>query len=323
MIVLGLLVLILVYIVPQIFSGLSTLFTLLTDAIEYLYDNLNTFISHWNESSWSTLISGEDLYQLLGNYLSSLTLDLQNIASTVLPMLYKTIASVASGSINTIIGIIISIYLVSDRRNMAYGGKRILYALLRKDRANRILTLLHEILNIFRRFFVGQALDSLLIGIICFIFMKIFSLPYAELISVIIGVTNIIPYFGPFLGAIPSILIILMVSPMEALIFAIFILFLQQIDGNIICPAVLGGSLGLKPIWIIFAVTVGGGLFGVLGMIIGVPTFTVIYTLWHRYIRRRIHSKKTGETPAAFAETAKPAEATPEAETSKKEPPAP
>lgn len=322
-IVLGLLVLILVYIVPQIFSGLSTLFMLLTDAIEYLYDNLNTFISHWNESSWSTLISGEDLYQLLGNYLSSLTLDLQNIASTVLPMLYKTIASVASGSINTIIGIIISIYLVSDRRNMAYGGKRILYALLRKDRANRILTLLHEILNIFRRFFVGQALDSLLIGIICFIFMKIFSLPYAELISVIIGVTNIIPYFGPFLGAIPSILIILMVSPMEALIFAIFILVLQQIDGNIICPAVLGGSLGLKPIWIIFAVTVGGGLFGVLGMIIGVPTFTVIYTLWHRYIRRRIHSKKAGETPAAFAETAKPAEATPEAETSKKEPPAP
>ena len=322
-VVLGLLVLILVYIVPQIFSGLSTLFTLLTDAIEYLYDNLNTFISHWNESSWSTLISGEDLYQLLGNYLSSLTLDLQNIASTVLPMLYKTIASVASGSINTIIGIIISIYLVSDRRNMAYGGKRILYALLRKDRANRILTLLHEILNIFRRFFVGQALDSLLIGIICFIFMKIFSLPYAELISVIVGVTNIIPYFGPFLGAIPSILIILMVSPMEALIFAIFILVLQQIDGNIICPAVLGGSLGLKPIWIIFAVTVGGGLFGVLGMIIGVPTFTVIYTLWHRYICRRIHSKKASETPPAFAETAKAAEATPEAETSKKEPPAP
>ena len=110
---------------------------------------------------------------------------------------------------------------------------------------------------------------------------------------------------------------------MEALIFAIFILVLQQIDGNIICPAVLGGSLGLKPIWIIFAVTVGGGLFGVLGMIIGVPTFTVIYTLWHRYICRRIHSKKASETPPAFAETAKAAEATPEAETSKKEPPAP
>lgn len=291
LVIFGLLILVLVYIVPQIFAGLSTLLALLIDAIQYLYNNLDTFIEHWDQSSWSSLISGKDVNRFLSDLLSNVTLDLQNIAATVLPMLYKTIAGVASGSVNFIVGVIISIYLVSDRTHAAFGGKRILYALLRKERANRILNLAQETLTIFRRFFVGKALDSLIIGILCFIFMKIFRLPYAELISVIVGITNVIPYFGPFIGAVPSILIILMVSPMEALIFSVFILALQQLDGNVIGPAILGNSLGLKPIWIIFSVTIGGGLFGIAGMIIGVPAFTVIYTLFQRMIQRRLANK--------------------------------
>lgn len=303
-VIFGLLALVLVYIVPQIFGGLSTLITLLTDSLQYLYNNLDTFIDHWDNSSWSSLISGKDLSRFLGDQLSSMTLNLQNIAGTVLPMLYKTIATVASGSINFIVGIIISIYLVVDQKRAAFGGKRILYALFRQDRADRILNLAQETLGIFRRFFLGKALDSLIIGILCYIFMKIFRLPYAELISVIVGLTNIIPYFGPFIGAVPSILIILMVSPMEAFVFAIFILVLQQVDGNVIGPAILGNSLGLKPIWIIFAVTVGGGLFGVVGMIIGVPAFTVIYTLLQRAIQRRL-SRKGFETPEHIEEADK------------------
>lgn len=287
----GLLILILVYIIPQMFAGLSTLITLLIDSIQYLYSNLNSFIDYWDHSSWSSLISGQDVYRFLGDQLSSLAIDLQNIASTVLPMLYKTIAGIASGSINFIVGIIISIYLVNDRHRVAFAGKRVLYALLRKSWTDRILNLAQETLLIFRRFFIGKALDSLIIGILCFIFMKLFRLPYAELISVIVGITNIIPYFGPFIGAIPSILIILMVSPMDALIFSVFILALQQLDGNIIGPAILGNSLGLKPIWIIFSVTVGGGLFGIAGMLIGVPAFTVLYTLFQRMIQTRLKRK--------------------------------
>ena len=159
----------------------------------------------------------------------------------------------------------------------------------------------HETLAIFRRFFVGKALDSLIIGILCYILMKIFGLPYAELISVIVGITNVIPFFGPFIGAIPSILIILMSSPMDAFIFALLILGIQQLDGNVIGPAILGNSLGLKPIWIIFSVTVGGGLFGLLGMIAGVPAFTVVYTLFNRWIHRRLE-KKNLNTPEQLKE---------------------
>ena len=154
---------------------------------------------------------------------------------------------------------------------------------------------------IFRRYFLVIVLDSLIMGIVCYILMKILGLPYAELISVIVGITNIIPFFGPFLGAIPSILIILMSSPMDAFIFALMILIVQQVDGNIICPAILGNSLGLKPILIIFAVTLGGGLFGIVGMIAGVPAFTVIYTIFKRSVSHRLQ-KKNLDSPEQLQE---------------------
>jgi predicted PurR-regulated permease PerM len=226
---------------------------------------------------------------------------LEGVAGTVLPKLYQTVAGVAAGSLNTLVGIIVSIYLIADRESLAYGGKRTLYAFLKKDNANHILNLAQETLMIFRRFFVGKALDSLIIGILCYILMKIFGLPYAELISVIVGVTNVIPFFGPFIGAIPSILIILMSSPMDAFIFALLILGIQQLDGNIIGPAILGNSLGLKPIWIIFSVSVGGGLFGLVGMIAGVPAFTVVYTWFKRWTDRRLETKKLN-TPEQIKE---------------------
>jgi len=304
-VIFGIVIIVLVYVIPQVFAGLSTLLSLLIDALESIYNNLDTLLADWDESSWSSLISGKVLRDSLGSILSSLTANLEGIAGTVLPKLYQTVASVASGSLNTLVGLIVSIYLIADRHSIAYSGKRVLYAFLKKERANQILDLAHETLTIFRRFFVGKALDSLIIGILCYILMNIFGLPYAELISVIVGVTNVIPFFGPFIGAIPSILIILMSSPMEAFIFAILILALQQLDGNVIGPAILGNSLGLKPIWIIFSVTVGGGLFGLVGMIAGVPTFTVIYTLFKRWIDRRLQ-KKNLNTPEQLQEAKSP-----------------
>ena len=290
-VIFGIVIIILVYVMPQVFSGLYTLLTLLIDALEYIYNNLDTLLADWDETSWSSMISGKALSDSLGDILSSLTANLEDIAGTVLPKLYQTVTGIAAGSLNALVGLIVSIYLIADRQNIAYSGKRVLYAFFKTEQANRILDLAQETLTIFRRFFVGKALDSLIIGILCYILMKIFGLPYAELISVIVGITNVIPFFGPFIGAIPSILIILMSSPMEAIFFAVLILALQQLDGNVIGPAILGNSLGLKPIWIVFSVTIGGGLFGLVGMIAGVPAFTVIYTLFKRWIDRRLQNK--------------------------------
>ena len=300
-VIFGIVIIVLVYVMPQVFAGLSTLLTLLIDALQSLYNNLEPLLADWDESSWSSLISGKALRESLGGILTSLTANLEGIAGTVFPKLYQTISSIAAGSLNTLVGLIVSIYLIADRKNVAYSGKRALYAFFKKERATQILNLAQEILTIFRRFFVGKIVDSLIIGILCYILMKILRLPYAELISVIVGITNVIPFFGPFIGAIPSILIILMSSPMEALIFAVLILALQQLDGNVIGPAILGNSLGLKPIWIVFSVTVGGGLFGLVGMIAGVPAFTVIYTLFKRCVSRRLQTKNLN-TPEQLQE---------------------
>ena len=300
-VIFGIVIIVLVYVMPQVFAGLSTLLTLLIDALQSLYNNLEPLLADWDESSWSSLISGKALRESLGGILTSLTANLEGIAGTVLPKLYQTVSSIAAGSLNTLVGLIVSIYLIADRKNVAYSGKRALYAFFKKERATQILNLAQEILTIFRRFFVGKIVDSLIIGILCYILMKILGLPYAELISVIVGITNVIPFFGPFIGAIPSILIILMSSPMEALIFAVLILALQHLDGNVIGPAILGNSLGLKPIWIVFSVTVGGGLFGLVGMIAGVPAFTVIYTLFKRCVSRRLQTKNLN-TPEQLQE---------------------
>ena len=179
-----------------------------------------------------------------------------------------------------IIGFIISIYLLATKEVFAGQAKKGLYAFFERESANTIIRNLRFTHNTFIGFLSGKILDSIIIGILCFIGTSILRLPYAALVSVIIGVTNIIPFFGPFLGAIPSTILIFIVDPMHPLncvYFVLFVLFLQQVDGNIIGPKILGSSTGLTGFWVIFAITLFGGLFGVPGMIIGVPLFAVIY----------------------------------------------
>ena len=179
-----------------------------------------------------------------------------------------------------IIGFIISIYLLATKEVFAGQAKKGLYAFFERESANSIIRNLRFTHNTFIGFLSGKILDSIIIGILCFIGTSILRLPYAALVSVIIGVTNIIPFFGPFLGAIPSTILIFIVDPMHPLncvYFVLFVLFLQQVDGNIIGPKILGSSTGLTGFWVIFAITLFGGLFGVPGMIIGVPLFAVIY----------------------------------------------
>ena len=199
---------------------------------------------------------------------------------------------------NFIIGFIISIYVLYNKEIFAGQAKKLLYSFLKTSSANQFIKDVRFTSNTFIGFIGGKIIDSFIIGCLCFAGTSLLNIPYALLISVIIGVTNIIPFFGPYLGAIPSALLILMVNPVKCLYFIIFILILQQIDGNLIGPKILGESTGLSGFWVICSITVFGGVFGVLGMIIGVPTFAVIYA-WVRRISNRKLKKKGLPTETA------------------------
>ena len=178
---------------------------------------------------------------------------------------------------HVVVGIIISIYVLMSKETLIGQSKKVVYALFCPRKANAIIHTVHKSNEIFGGFISGKILDSLIIGILCFICLYLMKMPYSVLVSVIVGVTNVIPFFGPYLGAIPSTILIMLANPIQGVYFVIFILVLQQIDGNIIGPKILGDSTGLSSFWVVFAILVGGGIFGIPGMIIGVPLFAVIY----------------------------------------------
>ncbi len=192
---------------------------------------------------------------------------------------------------NFIIGFIISIYLLGSKEKFAGQAKKIVYALFDRKSGNELINNFRFVHSTFIGFIGGKIVDSIIIGIICFICTSIIGTPYAILVSVIVGVTNIIPFFGPWIGGIPSALLVLMIDPIQALYFIILILVIQQFDGNILGPKILGESTGLSGFWVIFSITIFGGLFGVLGMVAGVPVFAVIYT-GIRYAVNRTLKKK-------------------------------
>ena len=192
---------------------------------------------------------------------------------------------------NFIIGYIISIYVLYDKEKFKAQTKKLLYSLFDDDKINLILDNVKYTDKIFSDFFSAKLLDSLIIGVICFFAMLIFDMPYALIIAVVIGVTNIIPYFGPFIGAIPSAILILLVDPSKCISFIIFIFVLQQFDGNIWGPKILGGKTGLSSFWVLFSLLIFGGLFGVVGMIIGVPIFSILYSFVNGLLKKRLSHK--------------------------------
>ena len=199
--------------------------------------------------------------------------------------------------LNMIIGMIVCIYVLNIKETLKAQTKKIILSISRDKVADEIFNFLNFANRTFGGFISGKIIDSIIIGFICFGAMNVMGLPYPVLISTIIGVTNIIPFFGPFIGAIPSMVIIAITSPIQALYFLIMILVLQQIDGNIIGPAILGNSTGLASFWVMFAIIVGGGLFGFIGMILGVPVFAIIYYYIGRIIKKKLHNKNLpGET---------------------------
>ena len=197
----------------------------------------------------------------------------------ILPTVMVGITRVTSGLLSFVVGIILSVYLLYEKELFFAQGKKVVYAFLPERSADVVVSTLRDGGNKIGGFISGKVLDSLIIGILCFLGMVIMDIPYVVLVSVVVGVTNIIPYFGPFIGAIPSVMFILTEDPVKALWFAVFILVLQQFDGNILGPRILGESTGLSSIWVIFAILFFGKHLGFVGMVFGVPLFAIIYAL--------------------------------------------
>ena len=229
------------------------------------------------------------------------------VQNTFLPRFQELLNNLSSGVFgfvsvlkNLVIGIIISVYLLYNRRLYLAQIKKFMYSLLPVKQANSLLFLLREVRDVFSGFLTGKLLDSLIIGMLCFVCMTIFRFPYPILISTIVGATNIIPYFGPFIGAIPGTILVLTVSYWQALYFVLFILILQQVDGNIIGPRILGSTTGLSSFWVLISLLLFGGLFGVPGMVIGVPVFAVLYDLVSRGVRWLLQQKNLPESSAYY-----------------------
>lgn len=201
----------------------------------------------------------------------------------LLPTVWLATTKITTGVLNAVVGIIISVYLLFDREKLFAQTNKLMTAVLPEKAYIVLKDIALETHKIFIGFIVGTLIDSVIVGIVCFIGMSIFQMDYAVLISVLVGVTNVIPYFGPFIGAIPGMLILYIIDPIQALWFGVFIFLLQQLDGNIIAPKILGDSTGLSAFWVIFSITLFSGIFGISGMFIGVPLFALIYSLTKRF----------------------------------------
>lgn len=228
--------------------------------------------------------------------------DLLEQVNVVMSNLTVGVINVVKELFNGIIGIIISVYVLWGKEVFSQQAKKIVYAIFKPNSANMILHLTIKSNEIFGGFIIGKIIDSVIIGILCFIGLSILKMPYTLLVSVIVGVTNVIPFFGPYIGAIPSAILITLSNPIKGLYFLIFILILQQIDGNIIGPKIIGNSTGLSAFWVVFSILLGGGLFGIPGMILGVPTFAVLSYIVTMLINHNLEKKNLPTEASCYDE---------------------
>ena len=210
-----------------------------------------------------------------------------NYSGDSISALYFGVKNVAIAIINLILGFIISIYMLYSKERFIRQGKLLVSAFLSKEKSGRVLEISSDAHSIFSKFIGAKIVDSIIVGVVCTVGMWILRLPYAELIGFIVGISNLIPYFGTWIGAIICTLMVMVVSPIKALWFVILIAVIQQIDNSIITPKIVGDSTGISPFWVMFAIIVGGGLFGIAGMLLGVPVFALVYSLFAAFVKRK------------------------------------
>lgn len=300
-IVFGIVTYLICIIVPELSKSISMLVDNVPAYSNKIVEWINNFVdfvkSNFNYDLYEAVTYEKVIKALTGSNTSDF---INKVATEFFPAAISTAKVFTTGLYNWIIGIIISIYLLSGKERLLRQSKKIVLAYLPRRFHKRVFKVADICNNKCGKYIIGKIIDSSIIGVICFIGLSIFRFDYALLISVIIGVTNIIPFFGPIIGAIPCAFLLLIINPMECLWFIIFIVVLQQFDGNILGPKILGETVGLSGFWILFSVLVGGGLFGVLGMLLGVPVFAVIYSLVEESVYVKLKKKKIDPDTAYF-----------------------
>ena len=278
---------------------ISMLIPQLINSIRGVMETLPSSINNLEIWLEKVLADNPDLEQQVMQHYGAAADYLQNwLTNVVVPNIYRIIGSVSSGVVlvvravlDILIGLIVMVYLLNMKEKLLAQAKMIIYGVFPLKIANKVIEEGRYVHQVFGGFIIGKLLDSLIIGLICFVLLGFANMPYVLLISVIVGVTNVIPFFGPFIGAIPSAFLILLADPMKCLYFLIFVLLLQQFDGNILGPKILGDSTGLSSFWVLFSILLFGGLMGFVGMIIGVPTFAVLYRLVTEFTTWRLGKK--------------------------------
>ncbi len=285
-IVLGFIAVCLVYIIPQLIASLSEL----SANIPVMYTTFSTWL---RELSYEMDFINNNMVNRIINNMTPKIMEFSTaLASRLIPLLYSTSVAVIRWLIMIIIAVVVSVYLLSDKKIIFGTVKKILYAFLDEKTAKRVIEISKNCNAIFTGYIIAKAIDSLIIGLLCFFIMNVLQLPYTVLISVIVGVTNMIPYFGPYIGAVPGIFILTVLKLKYGIIFAVMILILQQFDGLILGPRLLGDSTGVRPILILFAITFGGAYMGVAGMFLGVPVVAVIQYLFTLLLDRKLKEKQ-------------------------------
>lgn len=266
------------------------------DSIIAIFDNISVWVDQITKWVQHLFRNNQEIQDKIVSKIYTYSNDISTLIETFKPIL-NNIQSGAIGFIsfvkNFLLGFIVSVYILASKENLLAQGKKTILAIFQKKTCEKIFSILSQINRVFSGFITGKIIDSAIIGVITFVSMTILDFPYIIMISVIVGVTNIIPFFGPFIGAIPSAMLILLSTSSfkEVLIFAIMILIIQQLDGNVIGPSILGNSTGLPAIWILISLLVGGGLFGFVGMVLAVPTFAVIYDLSRSAVANKLRTK--------------------------------
>lgn len=263
-------------VIPQIVNSIVMLFTNFPSYIQGIQDVLTMIQDRF----------GVDLSQAtkMLDDSEAMVKEVYSLASSAMPQIVASLGSVASNFVSTFTSLAASIYMLADKKHLLHQLRTLAHAFLPEKVAENTLRICHYANVNFTSFFIGKIIDSAIIGVITFVAMTILRLDFAVLISVFIGITNIIPVFGPFIGAIPSIFILLLVNPIQAAIFCVLILIIQQLDGNFIGPKILGSSIGISALWILFSIVVGGDLFGIVGMVVGVPVFATLYGLAQEFV---------------------------------------
>lgn len=281
-VVIGVITVLLIYIIPQIKASIGALGNTIQDGYQYM-------ITHQKELNEKIPFIG------LGGgieYIKEFAYKkIMSNGSEIIPYVYHVSSSLLTTSYNVLMGLVISIYIILDMKKLKRSARKVVYALSPKKKEQEVWETMKQCSHIFNGFLIGKMIDSLIIGILCLIAMSILKLPYALLLSLIVCITNMIPYFGPIIGAIPGVMIYLFIDIRYAFIFALMILILQQFDGLYLGPKILGDQTGIKPLWVIFGITVGGAYFGVMGMFLGVPVVAVIMYLLQLFLDKKLKKK--------------------------------